>query len=402
MSGILALGVCLIAAGVLWMAWTYVGFPLALSVSGRDVEAPHVSPDSELPPIAVVLAMHNEQELVISKIEDLLAQDYPAHLLNIVVVDDGSTDGSGELVQASFGERVQLVPLAHNQGKNVALNEAMQRLPSCKYVATTDVDALLHPSALRHLAQCLETNPDVGLAGGTISYRGAQSSAREQAYFAYESLVRHLESRHLSSVCIAGQLEMHRQELWQPLPRGVATDMGTALLVLSQGYGCVQVSGAQVWTPAGSRVSTELQRKRRTIRRGLRTIAWKWRELGVKQRIFLLNHKLCRYVLPVAEALTVGGLLLISFAPGWVGHSAIAAAAVPALGIATGAVLARQDSVGPRWARLLVGAYYFHAVHLIALREMCRWLAGDVSEAQWNATRDGGLTAGRGVEPALK
>src|SRR2546426_1276386 len=344
MSGILALGVCLIAAGVLWMAWTYVGFPLALSVSGRDVEAPHASPDSKLPPITVVLAMHNERELVISKIEDLLAQDYPAHLLNVVVVDDGSTDGSGELVQASFGERVQLVPLAHNQGKNVALNEAMQRLPSCKYVATTDVDALLHPSALRRLAQFLDTNPDVGLAGGTISYRGAQSSAREQAYFAYESLVRHLESRHRSSVCIAGQLEMHRQELWQPLPRGVATDMGTALLVLSQGYGCVQVPGAQVWTPAGSRVSTELQRKRRTIRRGLRTIAWKWRELGVKQRIFLLSHKLCRYVLPVAEALTVSGLLLISFAPGWVGHSAIAAAAVPAGGIGPGAGLGRSGS----------------------------------------------------------
>ena len=223
---------------------------------------------------------------------------------------------------------------------------------------------------MRRLVEFLEEHPDVGLAAGTISYRGASASQREQTYFAYESRVRSLESRHQSCVCVAGQLEMHRVELWRPLPNGVATDMGTALMVLAQGSGCVQVPAAQVWTPAGARVSTELRRKRRTIRRGLRTISWKWGELGARQRLFLLNHKLLRYALPIAEATGFAGLVLVACTSGLASLTAQLTIGLAACALAAGALLAWRDYTGPAWARLLVAGWYFHAVHVIALGEL--------------------------------
>ncbi|HUH75255.1 MAG TPA: glycosyltransferase [Chitinophagales bacterium] len=69
------------------------------------------SSKSILPSVSIVIPVRNEEQHIAQLIQDLLAQDYPARLLEIIVVDDHSEDSTSEIVQNFQNERVRLIAL---------------------------------------------------------------------------------------------------------------------------------------------------------------------------------------------------------------------------------------------------------------------------------------------------
>jgi GT2 family glycosyltransferase len=119
------------------------------------------------PTASVVVAARNAQETIDACVRSLLELRYPAHRLELVVVDNGSTDGT-RVALRGYGSRV-LVLEERNRGAAAARNAALAHVES-EVVAFTDADCVVDPDWLSHLIAGL-ADPDVGVMGGTILAR---------------------------------------------------------------------------------------------------------------------------------------------------------------------------------------------------------------------------------------
>ena len=112
--------------------------------------------------ISVIIPTYNRKDYLSEAIAAIQAQTRPVD--EIIVWDDGSSDGTSEAIAQITDPRLQYHQ-AQNAGKSAALNQAMQHATG-DYIWICDDDDLAEPGAGAHLAMVLDTNPDVGVAGG--------------------------------------------------------------------------------------------------------------------------------------------------------------------------------------------------------------------------------------------
>jgi hyaluronan synthase len=138
----------------------FATYGLAVSaylVSRFVLSLPYRAPrDAGLEPrVAIVMPAFNEQDAIARSLRSLLAVDYPVDKLEIVAIDDGSTDGTlAELraVEAEAGGRVHVIAFPENRGKRAAMAAGI-RTTDAEIVAFVDSDSVLEPDALRKLVQ---------------------------------------------------------------------------------------------------------------------------------------------------------------------------------------------------------------------------------------------------------
>ena len=97
------------------LTYTYVGYPLGINALAR-LRPRRVRSGNLEPTVSVVMAAHNEASRVGTKLENLLGLDYPAQKLEVIVVSDGSDDGTDEVVRGFEDRGVRLVRLTTQQG----------------------------------------------------------------------------------------------------------------------------------------------------------------------------------------------------------------------------------------------------------------------------------------------
>jgi cellulose synthase/poly-beta-1,6-N-acetylglucosamine synthase-like glycosyltransferase len=153
----------------------------------KDAEAGDVS-DADLPTVCVIVPAHNEVEVIDRCLNSIKAQDYPGHLLEVVVVDDGSTDGTSDRLEDHVngthqpagdirlrGERIRLGDyhgtIAHirqpKRGKSAALNTGIAYSDS-EIVVNIDSDVVLAPDTIRAIASKFVLEPDLGAVTGNV------------------------------------------------------------------------------------------------------------------------------------------------------------------------------------------------------------------------------------------
>lgn len=147
----------LAAASVLVIARTLVVVALALAHRRRPKVA-----TSYAPPVSVIIPAYNEEKVIGRTIGAMLASEYDGSM-EIVVVDDGSTDRTAEVVESIGDKRVRLVRQA-NAGKAQALANAVEQA-GADILVFADADTQFDRHALRHLAAALQ-NPRVGAVSG--------------------------------------------------------------------------------------------------------------------------------------------------------------------------------------------------------------------------------------------
>ena len=81
------------------LAWTHLGYPVAAEIAARLRTRPVRKDDGAEPSVAVIIAAYNEEPVIERRLENLLALDYPAEKLELLVTSDGSTDRTHELVE---------------------------------------------------------------------------------------------------------------------------------------------------------------------------------------------------------------------------------------------------------------------------------------------------------------
>ncbi|MBX0294888.1 glycosyltransferase family 2 protein [Haloarcula nitratireducens] len=122
-------------------------------------------PEKEWPPLTVLVPAYNEEQYVGRCLDAIAAADYPA-AVDVVVVDDGSTDGTyvEALAHATPTTTVVKQP---NGGKHAALNTGLE-LAETELLVSVDADSTIDPKALRSLVAEFDRHPTAGAIAGNV------------------------------------------------------------------------------------------------------------------------------------------------------------------------------------------------------------------------------------------
>src|SRR5215472_18372 len=150
--------------GLAVVAWTYAGYALfAQWLAHRRGAAPQLA-DLQ-PPVTVVIAAYNEAQRIAARVHNVLAQNYPPQRLFVLVVSDGSHDGT-ERMLAGLDGRVRGLALPENHGKALALNAALAQVTT-EFVIFSDARQQFAPYAIRRLMAAF-ADPRVGAVSGEL------------------------------------------------------------------------------------------------------------------------------------------------------------------------------------------------------------------------------------------
>ena len=217
---------------------TYFGYALSawlLSGFRKGRQTPLLN-DHQLPRIALIIPACNEAFVIEEKCRNSLALDYPADLLQIIVVTDGSTDATPLL--ASTFEDIKVMHDPKRSGKAAALNRAVRQAGPCDVLIFSDANTLLSFDAIRRMMRHY-SDP---LTGGVSGEKRVASAAGhpvhgEGIYWQYESWMKRLDADFFSLIAAAGELFSIRRELWEPIPEDtILDDLHLTLSVCLQGF----------------------------------------------------------------------------------------------------------------------------------------------------------------------
>ncbi len=127
---------------------------------------------------SVVCAAYNARATVVRAVQSCLHQTYPPH--EVIVVDDGSTDGTADLLEETFAARVRVIRLPGNLGPSAARNRGMDAA-SGDFIALQDADDWWHPEKLARVAEALAKQPSARFVFHAYVHRPAPLTARAPA-----------------------------------------------------------------------------------------------------------------------------------------------------------------------------------------------------------------------------
>lgn len=262
--------------------YTYIGYGILLYTiirlkrlfTGRPREA--VLPDDkDLPDMTLMICAYNEEDIVAEKMDNTLALDYPKEKFHIMWVTDGSTDHTNELLKAYPDIEVVFSP--ERRGKTAALKHGLKELQS-RYVAFTDANTMLNPTALREIAR-LFMDSTVGCVSGekrvAAKQEGEIAAEGEGLYWKYESTLKKWDSELYSAMGAAGELYALDTTLVRDVPdEALLDDFMMSMHIVEDGKRIVYTSEAYAMEYGSANIHEESKRKRRIAAGGLQSIWW--------------------------------------------------------------------------------------------------------------------------------
>jgi len=297
------------------IAYTYLGYAGWLWVRAQLSPWP-VRRAPEEPGVSVVMVVRNEEQVLESKLRNLLDLDYPPESCQIVVVSDGSTDRTEAILREHVNNpRMHVVMNQLPRGKASGLNDALQWVQG-EIVVFTDARQKIEPGALRILLENF-ADPEVGCVSGELMLGDPTAGETRQGmglYWRIEKSIRELEAASGSVVGATGALYAVRRGLLTGLPEGtILDDVYIPLQVVRQGRRVVFEPRARVWDTPDLGGGLEFARKVRTLSGNYQLVQLMPWVLSSHNPVLLrfVSHKLLRLVVPFAlTAILISSLWL--------------------------------------------------------------------------------------------
>lgn len=291
---------------VLWISmigilYTYVGYPLLIWLLARLHQRRWtVAPIT--PSVSIVLAVHNGVALLQRKIHHLLDLNYP-NIKEIIIVSDGSTDGTADLLIQQKHPILHTILLNEHSGKAAAVNSGMSKA-SGEVILFLDIRPELASGAIQQLVSNF-ADAKVGCVTGQLILRqenhDATTAAIGSLYWRYEEWIRKCESAFDSPVGVYGGFYAIRRELAVQQPAGaILDDMFQPLAIIRQGYRSVLDPNACVFDTWPAQVEGEYRRKVRTLAGNFQLFQLAPWSFTPQNRVLfqLVSHKVMRLVVP--------------------------------------------------------------------------------------------------------
>ncbi len=359
------------------VAYAYVGYPIAIWLAarlfGRSPQPPVMS-DGELPTITLLIAAHNEAEVIRERLENALTLDYPAAKLEIVVASDGSKDATAAIVRSFADHGVRLLDYQPNRGKSATLNAAWNEIGG-DIVVLSDANTFIEPDAARRLARWFN-DPSVGaVCGRLVLIDPASGRNVDGVYWRYETFLKLAEARLDALLGANGAIYAIRRTAFVPIPPETAVDDFVIPLLsrLEWGTRLVYDPAAVAHEETPAEIADEFKRRARIGAGGFQSLRTLYPLLHPRHgwlAFSFLSHKLLRWCCPF---FLIGAAI-----------SNVALAGVPFFRLMVGAQLAfygiawlgaRATGAGPfvRVARLTA---LFSSMNAALLVGFYRWATG--------------------------
>ncbi len=289
----------LLAVSIALALYPLAGYPLVIGIVGALRPRP-VARRENKPTVTVLIPAFNEADCIERTLESKLAQDYPAHLLQIIVVSDASDDGTDDIVRRFESRGVTLVRREVRQGKAAGLNEAVRHATG-EIIVFSDANAEFARDAISRMVENF-ADPTVGYVTGRLSMRVADGSLAGEGnsgYIKYENWLRVGESRAGSVIGVNGGVDAMRRALYEDVPPEQITDFVLPLRVLAAGKRVIYDPRVNSTEEANEELGSEFRMRVRVALRGLRGLWYMRRVLNPFRyplaSLCVVSHKLLRY-----------------------------------------------------------------------------------------------------------
>ena len=357
-----------VAAGLL--VYTQLGYALLLALiarMGARAGAPTSArvDASVLPKVSVVVAAHNEADVIAARVANLRDQDYPRELVEVIVASDGSTDSTAAQARAAGADQV----LELERGGKIRAQDAAVAGAHGELLAFSDANSEWGTDALSSLVEAF-ADPSVGYVCGDVSFTSTDGTNQEGLYWRYEMWIRRLESRLRSVTSGNGAIYATRRESYLVVDPLAGHDLSFPFNMVKRGWRAIYVTDARASEKMAPSIEGEFARKRRMARRTWPTV-WGGGLLSPRgydplYALMIFSHRLLRYLAPFLHGIAlIASLLLIGH--GW--FYALCAALQLAL-------LAAAALAGRVPGRAALIARYYVATNLALALGLWDWLRG--------------------------
>lgn len=288
---------CLLMVFYIYVGYPVIGFLLAW-ILNRKVQKAEI-----LPKVTVLISAFNEEKEIAHTVLNKLSQDYPSDYLDVVVVSDGSTDKTDEIMQnlvKNHNGRVSFLRQEPRQGKTQALNLAASHAAG-EILVFSDANSIYAPNAIRFLVRGF-FDETVGYITGQMIYKNSEGSVIGEGssiYMRYENVLRKMETRLNSVVGVDGGIDAVRRDLYIPMCVDQLPDFVLPLNVIEQNKRVIYEPDALLYEPA---LNVAVDEFRMRVRVSLRAL-WAIYDKRMLLNLFrypllawqLLSHKVLRY-----------------------------------------------------------------------------------------------------------
>lgn len=314
------------------LVYSYAGYGLLILLLARLSAMRDKIDDGSTPsgPLraSLLIAAHNEASTIRDKLENAMSLDTGPHDLEVVVVSDGSTDGTAEVVRGFADPRIRVIEITEHSGKMHALNTGVAEIDR-DVIVYSDANSKFHKDSLVHLLGHFGDPAVGGVCGGLTVPKARRSwlGRGEALYWAYDNAQKLAESDLAGAVSAQGSLYAIRRELVAPLPNAVADDLVNSLRVVAAGNRLVFEPRALTEEAVSGNVIEEFGRRVRSTEQGVRGL-YMMRELLNPFRygfysVQLFSHKVLRRLAPFLLLIFLA--LSLALAPTHPVYAAVAA-----------------------------------------------------------------------------
>src|ERR1017187_4740713 len=363
-----------LAGLILLFAYPFAICPVILAVwARRKRRVAEVSTAGDLPRIALVICAFNEQRIIRKKVENSLALCYPQDKLTIMVVSDGSTDRTSDIVREYQGAGVVLLNRKVRRGKIANLNEVIPSRNE-EIVVLSDANVLYDPYAVMRLAAGFSDGSVGCVSGKVVLTEGTPDDLDRMntQYYSVEWQVQEDSSTVYSMVGADGAMYALRRELFSPCPTDtLIEDLVIPMGVVARGGRVVFERKAIGWEKGVESPKEEFRRRVRIAAGAaqglLRGNAWP-RNAPAQFWVIFVSHKLMRWLSPITGALIMLAALVWSNEP-------LAQATLAAIAVVTALALLKLMT---GWKHPLFSApFYFLFGEIAMVIGLLKGLAGN-------------------------
>ncbi len=281
--------------------------------------------EEALPGITILVAAYNEEACIASTIDSIARQEYPGPM-QVIVINDGSTDTTAAALAALQYPWLQVINLQRNGGKSHALNVGLARA-RFRLTLTIDGDSYLYRNALRNLVgRYLSDPPDTRAVAGAVLVRNSRenlvTAAQEWDYFHGIAAIKRLQSLYQGTLVAQGAFSIYDTDTIRELggwPHTVGEDIVLTWSLLDRGYRVGFAENACVFTNVPTTWKQFIRQRQRWSRGLIEAFKAHWRLLfrARMTTLFIWWNLLFPYLDLAFTLAFIPGLVLALFGIYW-------------------------------------------------------------------------------------
>lgn len=267
------------------------------------------------PKVTIIVPCYNEESTIKGTVESLLALDYPKDKLDFVLVNDGSTDGTAEVMDRYAGNPQITVLHQANGGKHSAINAGIALAKDSELIGCLDADSFVAPGALREMISSFD-DPRVAATTPAMSVFEPKTllERMQNAEYIFGIGWRHALSVVNGIYVTPGPFSIYRRDVVVELGgfrhAHQAEDMEMALRLQRNGWLIDNSPRARVYTKVPTSIPALIKQRTRWTSGFLRNVLYDYRDLVGNPRYNVLGL----LVLPIGFLAIAGGITLFALA----------------------------------------------------------------------------------------